>query len=684
MREPTTSGPFGRRAIARLASSFWSSETAVMTTLAVLVGAGAGLGIAIFRRLLDGLFQLTIGNLTPENRIAMVVFPAIGGLLVAGWMALMARAEQTGLGVSGIMEAVALHGGRISLRGSLARVVGAILTVGLGGSAGPEDPSVQIGAALGSAIGGKLRLAETRVKTLVGCGAAAGIGAAFNAPISGVFFAVEIILGEFSGAAVGLVVLSAVAAAVVIQSLLGSKPAFQVPAYELVNPLELGLYALLGLAAAVVAFLYILLLDRFEHLFEEWRIPFWIKPALGGLVVGVLAFLFRPEILGTGYPGIGQALAGGINAPTILLLLVALKLIATPLTIGSGGQGGLFAPSLFLGAMLGVGFGSLAHMLFPAAIAPPPAYGLVGMGAVLAGAVRAPITAILLPFEMTQDYRIILPLMFATVVSTIIARRLEPESVYTLRLKRRGIDLRARQDINLMRTILVEEAMTPVSEMTTVKRSTPLPELARLFQETSHHGFAVLDENDELFGIVALADLEKALAAGRSDATVGEICTREVMTAFPDETLEDALSEFGSLDVGRIPVVDRRNRRRIVGMLRRGDIVHAYSHALLDKHGREHRVERLRLQAAVGAELVELDLERGDAAVGKRLKEIVLPPDCIIVSVRRGGRVVVPRGNTELLPGDHVIALTNPGDEAGMRRALTRGDVLPHPLPPPQ
>lgn len=646
-----------------------------MTTLAVLVGASAGLGIAIFRRLLDGLFHLTIGSLTPELKIAIIVFPTAGGILVALWMAFMGREGQTGLGVSGIMEAVALHGGKISLRGSVARVVGAIFTVGLGGSAGPEDPSVQIGAALGSAVGQKLRLAETRVKTLVGCGAAAGIGAAFNAPISGVFFAVEIILGEFSGAAVGLVVLSAVAAAVVIQSLLGSKPAFEVPAYELVSPLELGLYALLGLAAAVVAFLYIRLLDRVERVFEQWNIPFWIKPALGGLIVGALAVLFRPEILGTGYPGIGQALAGEINAPMVLLLLVGLKLIATPLTIGSGGQGGLFAPSLFLGAMLGVGFGAIAHILLPAAIAPPPAYGLVGMGAVLAGAVRAPITAILLPFEMTQDYRIILPLMFATVVSTIIAGRLEPESVYTLRLKRRGIELRARQDINLMRAILVEEAMTPLSEMTTVKQSTPLTELARLFQETSHHGFAVLDERDELYGIVALADLEKALAAGRSDAKVGEICTRDVMTAYPDETLEDALGEFGSLDVGRIPVVDRRNPRRLVGMLRRGDIVHAYSHALLDKHGREHRVERLRLEAAVGAELVEFDLEPGDAAVGKRLKELVLPPDCVIVSVRRGGRVVVPRGDTQLLLGDHVIALTNAGDEEAMRHVLREGVV---------
>lgn len=264
--------------------------------------------------------------------------------------------------------------------------------------------------------------------------------------------------------------------------------------------------------------------------------------------------------------------------------------------------------------------------------------------------------------------------MFATVVSTVIAQRIEPESIYTLKLKQRGIDVRARRDVNLMRAILVEEAMTPASELRTVKPTTPLSELARMFQETSHHGFAVLDEHGELYGIVALSDLEHTLGAGRTKATVGDISTTNVLTAFPDEMLDDALGHFGSLDVGRMPVVDRANPRRLVGMLRRGDIVHAYSHALLDKQGREHYVERLRLEAATGAELVELDLNYGDAAIGKRLKEIALPPDSVIVSVQRGGRVVVPRGNTQLLPGDRVIALTNPGNEASVRRTLTEGD----------
>ncbi len=653
-----------------LADRFWSSETTVMTTLAVLIGVGAGLGVVAFRRLLDGLFAVAVDGIGHDFPVALIFMPAVGGLLVAGWMALASKQGETGLGVAGIMEAVALHSSKIGLQGSLARIVGAILTVGFGGSAGPEDPSVQIGATIGSQVAQRLHLSEARVKTLVGCGAAAGLGAAFNAPISGVFFAIEIVLGEFSGAATGLVVLSAVAGAVVIQTFLGSSPAFVVPAYELRSPLELAFYAVLGLGAAVVAFLYIKLLDYVENAFEGWAAPNWIKPALGGLVVGLLAYFLRPEILGTGYAAIGDVLKGAIANPVILLALVGLKLIATPVTIGSGGQGGLFAPSLFLGAMLGVGFGLIAERLFPGVTAPAPAYGLVGMGAVLAGAVRAPVTAILLPFEMTQDYHIVLPLMFATVIASIVARRLEPESVYTVKLKRRGIDVRARKDVNLMRAIMVGDAMTPVGELPTVKPSTSLSELTRLLQDTSHHGFIVTDEQGELYGIVALSDLEHALEGGQTSLTVGEICTREVLTAFPDDTLDDALRHFAAMDVGRIPVVDRRHPRRVLGVLRRSDIVHAYAHALVDKQRRDDHLQRLQLEVATGTSLVEVDLGNGDAAVGKRLKEIALPSECVIISIRRGGRVVVPRGNTQLLAGDRVVVLAGANSAEAVRQSL--------------
>ncbi len=643
-----------------------------MTLLAICVGAGTGLGVVAFRHVLDFIFARTVQGIGVEFPPTILIFPAIGGALTALWMHFVARQEQTGLGVAGIMEAVGLHGGRISLRGSIARVVGAIFTVGFGGSAGPEDPSVQIGAALGSQIAQRLHLSPARVKTLVGCGAAAGIGAAFNAPIAGVFFAIEIIFGEFSGAAIGWVVLAAVAGAVASQSLMGSAPAFMVPAYEWHSPMELGLYLLLGLAAALVAAAYVVLLDRIEILFKRIPIPGWSKPALGGLLVGVLAYFGSTAIMGPGYEAIGIVLRGGMNNAVFLLTLVALKLIATPLTIGSGGQGGLFAPSLFLGATLGAGFGVIAQAIWGSAIAPAPAYGLVGMGAVLASAIHAPITGLMLPFEMTQDYRIILPLMFAVVVSTAVARLMERESVYTFKLKQRGVDLQSQRDVNLMSQIPVQDAMTPFEELHTVRATDSLATLANAFEQTTHHGFVVLDNAGELFGVVTLTDLEAALAKNASAKMVAEICTREVATVFPDETLDDALRHFGAMDVGRIPVVSRRNPRQTLGLLRRADIINAYAKSLLHAQTRATHHERLRLQAAASTELFELQIGENDHAAGKRIKELQLPEECVIVAVRRGSRTLVPRGNTLLLAGDDLIVLSAVASQETLLKILSR------------
>jgi CIC family chloride channel protein len=224
-----------------------------------------------------------------------------------------------------------------------------------------------------------------------------------------------------------------------------------------------------------------------------------------------------------------------------------------------------------------------------------------------------------------------------------------------------------------MRAILVGEAMTPAKGLTTLRPNTSLTELAQLFQDTSHHGFIVLDDNNELYGVVALSDLEHAMASGNTTATVGDICTRQVVTAYTDETLEDALQQLGAKDVGRIPVVDRHQPRRLLGVVRRNDIVSAYSHALIDKHQRDHHLARLRMEAATGTELVEIVLNASDASVGKQLKDLSLPSDYVIVSIRRGRRVIVPRGNTLLLPDDRVIALTASHD-GSLRKILHEGN----------
>ena len=656
-----------------LYSHFWSSEMAVLVTMAILVGLGGGFGAVVFRWLIDTVKAFSFNTLgiwlSFMGPYYVIIVPALGGLLVGPMIYFLAR-EAKGHGVPEVMEAVALRGGRIRPIVVVVKSLASSICIGTGGSVGREGPIVQIGSALGSTLGQVFKLSDERVRNLVACGAAAGIAATFNAPIAGVFFALEVILGEFSMSNFSSVVIASVMASVIGRIFLGDAPAFPIPPYSLVAPLELLLYLALGAIAALVGVAFTRILYRFEDFFDAWRFPEYLKPVAGGLLVGLLGFRF-PHLFGVGYGAIEEALHNQLVLKSVLLL-AGLKIVATSLTIGSGGSGGVFAPSLFIGSMTGAAFGLLVHDWLPTLTAAPAAYALVGMAAVFAAAARAPITAILIIFEMTQDYRIILPLMFATVVSTIIASRLDRESIYTLKLKRRGIDVTVRRDVDLMSTIRVEEAMTPISQMVTVRPDTSLRELARIFQETFHHGLAVVDGDGHLYGVVTLADLER-IADSRLGGTVRDICTTRVRTAFPDETLRDALRHFGALDVGRIPVVDRADPQRVIGMLRRSDIIRAYSHAILDHQERQQRLERLRLEHELKARTVEIVLDDNHGAIGKTLKELQLPPECVIVSIHRGEHTLIPRGNTRLMAGDRVVALATEEGEVALRQCLTLG-----------
>jgi CIC family chloride channel protein len=485
-------------------------------------------------------------------------------------------------------------------------------------------------------------------------GAAAGLAATFNAPLAGVMFGVEVLLLETGARALGALVVAAATATGVSRAVLGSTPAFVVPAQPTATVWQLLLYPGLGLAAAAFAILFGRALARVESLFAGLVAPIWLKPALGGLCVGLIA-LVSPQVSGMGFQHIEDALSGRLGFLTLVVIALA-KIAATSLTVGSGAGGGVFAPLLLLGAAVGGAYGLAAHGLFPSIAAAGGAnFALVGMAAVLAASVRAPVTAVLLVFEMTQDFRLLPALGLATVVSTLAAHVAERQGVYTAQLRRNGVDVRPQRNSSLLQALLVEDAMTPVLE--TVVTTTPLTDVARLFQETGHHGLIVTDDRGQLYGIVTLADLERTLEAGRAEASVGEICTRNVVTVFSDETLDDALRRFAALDVGRLPVVDREDRRRVIGILRRSGIVRAYARALAQEPQDDEDSLRSQLQAAVGAELAEFVLGRGDAAVGQRLRDVRLPADTVVISIHRQGRVVIPRGNVQLLAGDRVIIL---------------------------
>jgi CIC family chloride channel protein len=651
---------------------FWSSETITMSTFAVVVGLGAGLGTVVFIRMIGLFNSIFFGGgktLGLPNGTYVILLPVIGGLIVGPLVHFVAP-EAKGHGVPEVLTAIATKGGRIRPVVVLAKALGSAITIGSGGTVGREGPIVQIGAALGSTIGQALKLSERRIITLVASGAAAGIAATFNAPIAGVMFAIEILLGNFGIRDLSTLVISAVTASVVSRALLGDFPAFSVPAYQMNSPLELPLYLGLGILAGFGAIFFVKALYYMEDIFDNWKFPAYLKPAVGGLGLGLLGY-FIPHVFGTGFDTISNVLAGNIGLMALLLLIFG-KTMATTLTLGSGASGGVFAPALFIGAVLGGAYGQIAQLLFPGIPASSGAYAMVGMAAVFAGAARAPITAIIILFEMTQDYRIVLPLMAATITSTIIAQRLEPESIYTLKLKLRGIVPRHRREENPMGAIRVEEAMTPIDHTIVVKPDSTLQELVSLFQASSHHGFMVM-EKGELYGIVTLSDLEKALTSNKMDAAVKDICTTNVITVFPDECIDEALQHFGAIDVGRIPVVEHGNTRKVIGVLRRGDIVHSLSTALVNKQKFIYKTDQLSMEDVVKTKLLEFYIMKGDSACGKRLKDIRLPDDAVIISIQRGKQIVVPRGLTQLLPGDRIIALAGEGSQEILRVALHEG-----------
>lgn len=419
-------------------SSFLPSHN-YLIVLSVIVGLLTGLGSVGFIRLLAAVGSLARNGvgaaLVAFGPANLVLLPAIGGLVAGPLIERFAR-EAKGHGVPEVMTALSSRGGRIRQRVVMVKVLASSLTIGFGGAAGREGPMVQIGAALGSLLGQRAGLSTRSIRTLVACGAAGGIAATFNAPISGAIFAAEVLMGRFHADFL-LVLLTSLSSCIVARSFLGNYPAFVVPAYELASPAELGLYFVLGLLAGLSALSYVRLLYWAEDVFGAWSFPESLKPAVGGLMTG-LVLRFFPQVYGAGFPAIESAL--WVRFPWELMLgLFAAEMLANCCTLGSGGSGGVFAPSLYMGAMLGGSFGTLAHWLFPTWTAGAGAYAMVGMAAFFAAAAKAPTTALLILFEMTNDYRIMLPLMAATVASVVLSHRVLPQSIYTLKLHRRGI-----------------------------------------------------------------------------------------------------------------------------------------------------------------------------------------------------------------------------------------------------
>ena len=558
-----------------------------MAILATLVGLAGGFGAIGFRYLI-GLIQ-AIAYGPGENLIELapltpwylrIWIPALGGLIVGPLVYFLAR-EAKGHGVPEVMEAVTLRSGIIRKRIVIVKSLASAISIGTGGSVGREGPIVQIGSAIGSSLGQVLRISEDRIRTLVGCGAAAGIAATFNAPVAGSMFALEIILGDFGLAIFSPIVISSVVATAVSRHFLGDFPAFLVPAYQLVSAWELPLYVILGFFCALVAVTFTTVLYRAEDFFEHLKFPGYLKACLGGLILGFMGLQF-PHILGVGYAAIDMALMQKL-AWWVLLLLIGFKILATSITIGSGGSGGIFAPSLFMGAMAGGFFGSAVHHLLPELTASPGAYSIVGMGAVVSGTTHGPLSAILILFEMTGDYKIILPLMIACIISSLASGQLLKESIYTLKLARRGVNIRAGKEVNVLKSIPVSNVMNP--EVETIPENISLGGLAEKISKSKYKSFPVVDKEGRLTGIVTHYDYRDVVFDEnlKDLVVVKEVATSNVVSVSIDDNLYDAMEKITSKDFSLLPVTSNRDPRQLLGVLTRRDIISAYNRAITKK-----------------------------------------------------------------------------------------------------
>jgi CIC family chloride channel protein len=641
----------------RLAAQIDGSSRAAPLLLGALVGLAAGLGAVAFSALIEGVhalfFDLLWEDLLGSARWSLLLLPALGGLLVGPFAFRLAH-ETRGPGVAEILLAVETRAGRIHPRTAVTKSIATALTIGSGGSAGKEGPIAQIGASVGSAVGQALRLSPDTVTLLLAAGAAAGVAATFNAPIAGVFFALEVILRSFNTRNFSVVVLAAVIATVTSVALSGGDPFVDVPAYPLEHPAEVPLYAVLGVIAGVVGVGFMRGLYGTEERFARLPLPRLLLPALGGLLVGALA-LWDDGVLGLGDEVLESALLGETPAGA-LLLLVVLKLVATSITIGSGGSGGAFGPSLLMGAALGGAFGELMHRLLPSIAVTPEAYATVGMGALFAGMARAPITSMLILFELTRDYDLILPLMTAVVAATVVSQLLVPWSIYTFKLERSGVHVEEElAPVSLMQTIRVADAMSPVTLC--VAPETPAAEIIRQSSSDPESVTLMLDERGAVTGIITNTDLNRALADGRPAEPAEAIASRGVMTVFPDETLDDALRIFAGHAITALPVVERdADAMMPVGVLRRSDITQAYAQVVGTRETAERR-RRLAPVAGDDVRYLELEVGRGSRADGRLLAELGLTEDAVIVAVRHRGATHIPRGHTRLYAGDRVTVI---------------------------
>lgn len=558
------------------------SEERTLMMLAVIVGLVSGVSAFIFKHMIDGVYEFCCSADPSASFFSgqwyRIFLPAIGGLL-GGLVIYFFAKEAKGHGVPEAIYALRRRGGRGRPRVVLVKSIASALTIGTGGSAGTEGPIIQIGAAVGSSIGQLFRVSPAYLKTLAAAGAAGGMAAVFNAPIAAVIFAMEVLLREFTTQAFSMVVFSSVIASVTSHVLLGDNTYLPTPSFGIEHPAELGLYFVLGIIAAPLASFFAKSLFWAEEFTDRFKkIPDPVKPMIGGLIVGVIG-LFIPKILGAGYFEVTDILSpdGGAVQWGMLLLfsLVIGKIVSTSITLGSGGSGGILMPSLFIGAMMGSLYGQFAHSIFPG-IAPAGAYALVGMALIFSVVANAPVTAIVMMFEITQDYRIILPLMFSVTITMIMARQMGEIGIYARVLLARGVKLEGGETHDPVMTMTASEVM--VKNVEIVWQNMSVERLSQIIDQSHHTGFPVVNGQGDLVGMVTYVEIHKAYQEDVDLKTtlIETIMRSDLPMSSPDDVLVDVVRRMQEFKTDRIVVVEPDNPKRLVGLITRANIMSAY------------------------------------------------------------------------------------------------------------
>ena len=646
-----------RQSAVRAISAWLGSNRLGLAVMALVVGAGAGLGAAGFRELVFFVTWLATGHSqfgqqghAPSLHLPflgiwfVLVVPVLGGLLYGPLIQRFAR-EARGHGVPEVMLAVAENGGRIRPPVTIVKALASAITIGSGGSVGREGPIVQIGSALASTLGQWVRMSEHRLRIIVACGAAGGIAATFNAPITGLFFGFEIVLREFSLDALFATSLAAVTGDVISRALFGSAPFFSAIPHDLAitNDTSYLLVGVLAVVAGLIGLAFKTVLYRMEDRADElWRgRPEWARPAVGGVILGLL-LLALPQMYGVGYPVMDSVIAGHVVVGLILLFLVG-KIVAASLTLSIGGSGGVFAPSLFIGTMAGMAFGVAAHHLFGPAIGPPAMYAVVAMGGVFAGAAQAPLTAIASVVEMTGNFTLTLPIMLASGIAAALSKQLSYGSVYTTKLLRRGIDIERPRPDNVLETLRVADVMQPVHTGNTLPRLNP----------------RATRTSEPRPRVDGLGQLGLVLHT-----------TRDPQELFEDETLEQALRQLTMHGRSGLPVLSG-DREHVRGWITRRDVLSALTASVATA---DRRIEAGAVAAEFGAadaehaarrssapldgyDVVDLSITAQSPAVGRRVSDVPWPQGSIIVAVTVRGELVAALPETTIRTGDRVLLL---------------------------